>query len=195
VKSRSGDAQTESILALIREDDGQVAALCERLSEDTTNPQIASERLVGRLCDTLSIQRLAEEEVLYPTLRTVDEKLVFGFLLAGLGISMRIGEVRDPCKARALRDASTARLIAMVRRNLSERSQILLPFASSHLSETQLVWLGDDYLERKARLWSVGDTARPSRAMALANKPVGVRSAVSLSLWRKRRGLDESHPQ
>jgi hypothetical protein len=186
-------AQTESIIDLLRADDAQVAGLFDRFAsaEQSRGPQVARDRLIGRICQTLSIQRLAEEEVLYPALRVADDKLVFAFLLAGLGLSMRIGEIRDPGKARAIRDASFSRLATMVRSNLSERARVLLPFARSRLSLTQLRWLGDGYMQRKARLWTVSNAAHAPRAVAPTDKMVRV---IPMALWRKRRGAGDAHP-
>jgi hypothetical protein len=186
-------AQTESIIDLLRADDAQVAGLFDRFAsaEQNRGPQAARDRLIGRICQTLSIQRLAEEEVLYPALRVADDKLVFAFLLAGLGLSMRIAEIRDPGKARAIRDTSFSRLAAMVRSNLSERARVLLPFARSRLSPTQLRWLGDGYVQRKARLWTVSNAAHAPRAVAPADRMVRV---IPMALWRKRRGPDNAHP-
>lgn len=184
----------DSIVDLLKADDAQVTSLLENLTEKNQAPQSVRDRLLVRLCNTLTIQRLAEEEVLYPALRPADEKLVFGFLLVGLGISMGIGKVRDTAPARGLREASLTRLLVMVWRNLTEREKILLPFAKAHLSGTQLVWLGDGYQQRKARLRSVADAGRAPRPVGLANKPTGVRHPISLALWRKRRARDDAHP-
>ena len=183
----AGDrVETESIVDLLDADDAQVAALFERLAaaEANQSPAVVCDRLIGRICDTLSIQQLAEEEVLYPAIRASDDKLVFAFLLAGLGISMRIGEIRDPGKSRATRDFSVLRLKELVRRNRLERAQILFPFVRSRLSQTQLAWLGDDYEQRKSRLWT--NAAHAPRAVA--------RKVAAIPLWRKR-GLprDDAH--
>ena len=177
--------ETESIVDLLDADDAQVAALFERLAaaEKNQSPGVVCDRLIGRICDTLSIQQLAEEEVLYPAIRASDDKLVFAFLLAGLGISMRVGEIRDPEKSRATRDFSVLRLKELVRRNRLERAQILFPFVRSRLSQTQLAWLGEDYRQRESRLWT---NAAPS--------PRTVARNAAIPLWRKR-GLprDDTH--
>jgi hypothetical protein len=191
----SDGTPAKSIIDLIEADDDQIAGLFGRLAEKAQAPQAVRDRLVSRICETLTIQRLAEEEVLYPAIRASDDKLVFGFLLVGHGVSLRIGEIRDSGRPRAAREASLARLRDLIRRNLSERQQILLPFARTHLSATQLAWLGDDYLQRKSGLWAVADAARAPRPVALANKPAGARNAISLSLWRQRKARDDLHPQ
>ena len=178
--------ETESIVDLMDADDAQVAALFERLAaaEKNQSPAVVCDRLIGRICDTLSIQQLAEEEVLYPAIRAWDDKLVFAFLLAGLGISMCIGEIRDQGKSRAARDFSVLRLQELVRRNRLERAQILFPFVRSRLSQTQLAWLGDDYQQRKSRLWT--NAALPPRPVA--------RNVVAIPLWRKRgQRPDDAH--
>ena len=180
----------ESIVDLLRADDAEVAALFERCAaaEKSGSPAVVRDRLLGRICETLSIQRLAEEEVLYPAIRAVDDKLVFAFLLGGLGISMRISEIRDPGKPRATRDASVVRLTELVRRNMLERSQILFPFVRSRLSQTQMAWLGDDYQQRKSRLWTANAAPAPREV---------ARKAAPIPLWRKRapQGGDVLHPQ
>lgn len=182
-------AETGSIVDLLDADDAQVVSLFERLAtaEQNQSPAVVCDRLAGRICDTLSIQQLAEEEVLYPAIRASDDKLVFAFLLAGLGISMCIGEVRDPGKPHARRDLSVLRLQELVRRNRLERSQILFPFVRSRLSPTQLAWLGDDYQQRKSRLWT--NAAPVSRG--------GTRkAAAAIPLWRKRGPRrDDAHPR
>jgi hypothetical protein len=195
VKTGSNSVSTESIVDLLQADDAQVTALFDRLAEKAQAPLSVRDRLVSKICETLSIQRLAEEEVLYPALRACDDKLVFGFLLVGHGISMRIAEIRDSGRGRPARDASLSRLKDMIRRNLSEREQILLPFARTYLSATQLAWLGDDYLQRKDRLWALADAARSPRPVALAAKATGTRNAISLALWRQRRARDDAHPR
>lgn len=184
-----------SIVDLLRGDDAQVTALFDRLgaAQNAGSPAVVSDRLIGRICETLSIQRLAEEEVLYPALRAADEKLVFAFSLAGLGISMRIGEIRDPGKPRATRDSAVLRLMDLVRRNMLERAQVLLPFVSSRISATQLLWLGDDYLQRKARLWAVANAASAPRAVGV-DETMPPRTAIPLALWRKRGPADETRP-
>jgi hypothetical protein len=195
VTLRSDGAPASSIIDLIQADDEQVAGLFDRLAEKAQAPQAVRDRLSSRICETLTIQRLAEEEVLYPAIRPSDDKLVFGFLLVGHGVSLRIAEIRDAGRSRPAREASLARLKDLIKRNLAERQQILLPFARSHLSQTQLAWLGDDYVQRKSRLWAVADAARAPRPVALANKQVGARNAISLSLWRQRKARDDLRPQ
>lgn len=185
----SGDrAATESMVDLLDADDAQVAALFERLAaaESNQSPAVVCDRLIGRICDTLSIQQLAEEEVLYPAIRASDDKLVFAFLLAGLGISMCIGEIRDTGKPRATRDISVLRLKELVRRNRLERAQILFPFVRSRLSQTQLAWLGDDYEQRKSRLWT--NAVHTPRTVG--------RKVAAIALWRKP-GLPrhDAHPR
>jgi hypothetical protein len=181
-------AEIESIVDLLRVDDAQIAALFERHAAAEKNPGQAAvcDRLVARICETLTIQRLAEEEVLYPAIRASDDKLVFAFLLAGLGISMRIGEIRDSAKPRATRDLSVLRLKDLVERNLLERSQILFPFVRGRLSRTQLTWLGDDYRQRKTRLWTNADAAH-------APRPQPRRLAAVLP-WRQRARHEETRP-
>lgn len=184
-------APVTSIVELLRADDAQVTALFDRYAaaEANASPAVVRDRLIGRICETLSIQRLAEEEVLYPALRAADEKLVFAFSLAGLGISMRIGEIRDPGKPRATRDFAVLGLMDLVRRNMLERAQILLPFVRTRISPTQALWLGDDYLQRKARLWTVANAANAPRALPGAE---GSGKAIPLALWRKRKSADEA---
>jgi hypothetical protein len=178
--------ETESIVDLLRADDAQVETLFERLAaaEKNRSPAVVCDRLVGRICETLSIQQLAEEEVLYPAIRASDDKLVFAFLLAGLGISMRISEIRDPGKPRATRDFSVLRLEDLIRRNRTERAQILFPFVRSRLSQIQLAWLGDDYQERKSRL----SAAHAPRTIT--------RKVAAIPLWRKHGPQrDDAHPR
>lgn len=186
-----------SIVELLRADDAQVTVLFDRYAtaEGNQSPAVVRDRLIGRICETLSIQRLAEEEVLYPALRANDEKLVFAFSLAGLGISMRIGEIRDPGKPRATRDFAVQRLLDLVRRNMYERAQVLLPFVRGRISQTQLLWLGDDYQQRKARLWMVANAANAPRAVLGAEDSMAGRTAIPMALWRKRKGTDEARLQ
>jgi hemerythrin superfamily protein len=193
---QSQDGPAISIVELLRSDDAQITALFDRFAaaEKNQSPAVVRDRLIGRICETLSIQRLAEEEVLYPALRASDEKLVFAFLLAGLGITMRIGEIRDPGKPRATRDFAMFRLMDLVRRNMFERSQVLLPFVSDHLSETQLLWLGDDYQQRKARLWTANAAAAPRTSLRVAETP-GTRKAIPIPLWRNRGNPDGARLQ
>jgi len=185
----TGTNDAESIVDLLWADDSQVAALFERhaAAERNRSPAAVCERLMARACETLSIQRLAEEEVLYPAVRASDDKLVFAFLLAGLGISMRIGEIRDQAKPRTTREFSISRLKELVRRNLLEREQILFPFVSARLSRTQMAWLGDDYLERKARLWDVANATHAPRGSAP--------KAAAILPWQRRRQPSESRPR
>lgn len=180
--------QSASIADLLAADDAEIAALFERHAAAIENqgPAVACDRLIGRICETLSIQRLAEEEVLYPALRASDDKLVFAFQLAGLGISMRIGEIRQPGKERAARDFSVERLRELTRRNLMERSRILFPFVRGRLSPTQMVWLGDDYQQRKSGLWT--NAVQVPRPIA--------RKSVPVALWHKRAPRrDDLHPR
>jgi hypothetical protein len=179
----------ESIVDLLQADDAQVAGLIERhlAAEKNHSPAAVCDRLVGRICETLSVQRLAEEEALYPAIRASDDKLVFAFLLAGLGISMRIGEIRDPAKPRAARTFSILRLKELVRRNLLERTQILFPFVRGRLSQTQMRWLGEDYSERKARLWAMADASQAPRT--------STRKAAAILPWRKRAHREETRPR
>jgi len=181
--------RAEAIVDLLQADDAQVAALFDRhaAAEKNCSPAAVCERLMGRVCETLSIQRLAEEEVLYPAVRASDDKLVFAFLLAGVGITMRIAEIRDAAKPRATRDFSALRLKELVRRNLLERTQILFPFVRSRLSQTQMIWLGEDYLERKARLWTLADADPTPRAAA--------RKVAAILPWRKRAQREETRPR
>ena len=130
---------------------------------------------------------------MFGALRALDEKLVFGFLLVGLGISMRVREVRDSTRPRALRDASLAGLVDIVGRNLEERKKILFPFAKTRLSQTQLLWLGDDYQQRKGRLWAVVNDHAPRPDPV--QKQVSVRNPISLALWHKARSHDDAHPR
>lgn len=186
-----------SIIDLLRADDAQVTVLFDRFAaaEKDESPAVVRDRLIGRICETLLIQRLAEEEVLYPALRAADEKLVFAFSLAGLGISMRIGEIRDPGKPRATRDFAVLRLMDLVRRSMLERSQVLLPFVRSRISATQALWLGDDYQQRKARLWTVANGANAPRAVLGVEDSLPARTAIPLDLWRKRKPADEARLQ
>ena len=185
----SPENSTGSILDLLQADDAQVATLFERhaAAEKNRGPAAVCDRLIGRACETLSIQRLAEEEVLYPTIRASDDKLVFAFLLAGLGISMRIGEIRDPANPPTTREFSILRLKELVRRNLLERTQILFPFVRSRLSQTQMIWLGDDYQERKERLWAIANATHAPRASA--------RKSAAILPWQRRPQRDESRPR
>ena len=189
-------SETTSIVDLLRADDAQITSLFERYAEAERNLKstVVRERLIGRICETLSIQRTAEEEVLYPALGAVDAKLVFAFELAGLGISMRIREIRDPGKARATRDLAVVRLMDLVRRNMRERAQVLLPFVCGRISETQLLWLGDDYQQRKARLWTGTNAAHAPRAVPAIQDPVPSRKAIPIALWRKRKATEEARP-
>ena len=182
------DARPESRVDLLQADDAQIATLFERhgAAQSSRSPAAMCDRLIGRVCETLSIQRLAEEEVLYPSIRASDDKLVFAFLLAGLGIPMRIGEIRDSANPPTTREFSVLRLKELVRRNLPERTQILFPFVRSRFSQTQMIWLGDDYQERKARLWAIANA--PHAPRALARKP-----AAALP-WHRRAQRDESRP-
>lgn len=192
----ANDGRTaESIVELLEADDARVTELFDRLAEKRDAPQSVRDRLLARICEMLAIQRLAEEEVLYPALRSYDDKLVFGFLLVGHGISMRISEIRDSTRARPAREASLVRLKEMIRRNLAERRHILLPFVLARLSRTQLRWLGDDYAQRKLRLAAVAGTPRSPRLVGTSSKPTGLRNTISLALWRQRRGRDDAHPR
>jgi hypothetical protein len=182
---------TASIVDLLQADDAQIAILFDRhaAAEKNRSPAAVCDRLIGRACETLSIHRLAEEEVLYPSIRASDDKLVFAFLLAGVGISMRIGEIRDPSKPRATREFSILRLQELMHRNLLERSQILFPFVRKRLSHTQMVWLGDDYQERKTRLWAAANASHVPRTSA--------RKAAAVLPWRQRsrQHAHESRPR
>jgi hypothetical protein len=183
----AGTQHPNSIVDLLQEDDAQIAALFERLAAETkAGHEVLHDRLVGRVCETLSIQRLAEEEVLYPAIRPADEKLVFGFLLAGLGISMRIDEIRHPGKARALRDACVLRLVEMVRSNLFERAQVLIPFVKAKVLPSQLIWLGDSYAQRKARLWTASNAVHNPRAVGRSTSPATTRKVIPLPQLRQR---------
>lgn len=166
-ESNGGTRTASSIVELLRADDAQVTALCERFAaaEKNDSPRVVRDRLIGQVCESLSIQRLAEEEVLYPALGAEDNKLVFAFQLAGLGISMRIAEIRDAAKTREQRDLAALRLMDMVRRNMLERAQVLLPFVKARISATQLRWMGDDYEQRKAALWRTDENAGAPRAV------------------------------
>ena len=179
-------AGNESIVDLLYADDAQIQTLFERLAaaENNRSPAASVSRLIARICESLSIQRLAEEEVLYPAIRASDDKLVFAFLLADLGISMCIGEIRDPAKPRTARDFSVQRLKELVRRNLTERGQILFPFVRSRLSQTQMTWLGDDYQQRKSRLWAIANSRHEPRQ--------AVRKTAANPLWRRRTERDET---
>jgi hypothetical protein len=97
---------------------------------------------------------------------------------------MCIGEIRDPAKPRATREFSVLRLKNLVERNLLERSRILFPFVCNRLSQTQMIWLGDDYRERKARLWAISDATHAPRASA--------RKSAAVLPWHRRARLDES---
>lgn len=187
--SNRSTANGESIVDLLQADDAQVASLFDRhaAAEKNRSPAAVADRLIGRVCDTLSIHRLAEEEVLYPAIRACDDKLVFAFLLAGLGISMCVGEIRDPAEPRATRELSVLRLQELVRRNLLERTQILFPFVRARLGPTQMAWLGEDYLERKAQLWALADSNHTPRAPA--------RKAAAILPWRKRAQGEETRPR
>ena len=99
-------------------DHAQLASLFDRFFAVARNENlpVVRDRLVRCICDTLSVQRLAEEEVLYPEIRKESDRLVFAFLLASEGIAMRIAEIRDPALSRAGRDLVALRMITMVRR-------------------------------------------------------------------------------
>lgn len=176
-----------SIIDLLRADDAQVTSLFARYvaAESDQSPPAARERLIGRICETLSVHRLAEEEVLYPAVRAADDKLVFAFLLAGLGISMLVGKLKE-AGTRASKEDCLRRLMDLVRRNLQERSQVLFPFVREKLSGTQLAWLGDDYLQRKSSLWSIADAPHAPRAVARVKEAVSVRKSAPIPLWRRR---------
>lgn len=190
----AGPQQGRSIVELLAEDDSHMAALFERLTaERDSGHLLAYERLVGRMCETLAIQRLAEEDVLYPAIRPADDKLVFGFLLAGLAISMRIGEIRDPAKARAMRDACVVSLIGMVRRNMFERAQVLLPFTRARLLKTQLVWLGDSYVQRKAGLWGTAGATQNPRG-GIRSEKAASRKVIPMPLLRRQRPSQDDAP-
>ena len=195
-----GTVEAESIVDLLQADDA--AGLPHSLNatpaaEKNRGPAAVCDRLIGRVCETLSIQRLAEEEVLYPAIRASDDKLVFAFLLAGLGISMRIGEIRDPANPPTTREFSVLRLKELVRRNLLERTQILFPFVRSRLSQTQMIWLGDDYQERKARLRALAD-ATPPRVRRRARLRRSCRGASARSARKRVRArqcpIQENYP-
>ena len=74
-----------------------------------------------------------------------------------------------------------------------ERAQVLLPFVRSRISETQALWLGDDYMQRKARLWTVANAANAPRAVGVEDT-MPTRNAIPLALWRKRKPTDEARP-
>lgn len=170
-----------AVVEALRADHAQLAALFDRFAAVAGDENLLAlrDRLANCICDTLSRQRIAEEELLYPEIRREDDKLVFALLLADQGISMRIAEIRDPAASRLDRDLAVLRLIAMVRRCMAEREQALFPFLLARLPAARMQWLNAALAQRK-RPGAAAD-ARPAVAPApLLGRPLstgGLQSA------------------
>lgn len=171
------------IVEVLRADHEQLTALFDRfmaLANNESMPVPATrDRLARCICDALSTQRLAEQEVLYPEIRKESDKLVFAFLLADEAISMRIAEIRDPSSPQFKRDLAALRLIALARRYMTEREQVLFPFLRSRMSATRMQWLGADLAQRKLAHAAGNAAAGDGSAMSAD-------SVVSLLAWRLR---------
>ena len=179
------------IVEVLRASHAQLTAMFDRYVAVSRNASLSAvrDRLVRCICDTLSAQLLAEEEVLYPEIRKENDKLVFAFLLANEGISMRIAKIRDPAAPKLARDLGVLRLIGMVRRYMVERELALFPFLRCRLSATHMQWLGASFAQRTL-LHAAGNVTELPRApdatddgaaisAAAANSPLawGVRAA------------------
>jgi hypothetical protein len=191
----SGGLVGDGIVEALRADHAQLTALFDRFIAVTKDEEFAAvrERLARCICDTLSTQRLAEQEVLYPEVRKESDKLVFAFLLADESISLRIAEIRDPTAAQSKRDLALLRLIGMVRRYMVEREQVLFPFLRSRMSATRMQWLGADLTQRKLA-HAAGNAADlpPGAQVAGDSAAVYAGSAISLLAWRMRDAREEA---
>lgn len=166
------------ILPILRAGDARIARLLSALAATTLtrNRPASRERVVRSLCQTLALQGIVEEEVLYPAMLKEHPKLVFALLLAGQGLSMRISEIRNPAKPPAERELAVLRLAGMVRRNLHERAQVLYRVIEQEISPSRSQSLALAYVQRSVEMRersfaNAADTIR-SRGRPPAPRPV-----------------------
>ena len=76
---------------------------------------------------------------------------------------------------------------------LADKAQA--PFTISHLSETQLALLVDDYLQREGRVSGVAHAGRAHARRAEPYHSHPHEEAISLTLWRQRTAREELHPR
>lgn len=190
--------ETPSIADLLCEDDARVEVLfdCFHSAIDGKSPPAVRERLARRICEALSVQRVAEEKVLYPVIRVDDEKLVFAFLLAGHAITMCIAEIRNPAKRDSERDLAVLRLIAKVRRGMTERQLVLLPLLRESMMESQLRWLGAEYAQYKRLLRATVGAADELYDRLQDEEPVpeSALATVPMHAWQEQRAAESSRP-
>jgi hypothetical protein len=191
----SGGLVGDGIVEVLRADHAQLTALFDRFIAVTKGekPAAVRDRLARCICDALSTQRLAEQEVVYPEIRKENDKLVFAFQLADECISLRIAHIRDPAAPQSERDFAMLRLIGMVRRYMLEREQVLFPFLRSRLSATRMQWLCADLAQRKLAHAAGNAAEMPSAAdVAGDSAPMFADPVISLLAWRMRDAREEA---
>jgi hypothetical protein len=161
-----------SLWDLLFADHDHTLGLLECLNKALTcrSPLFVIEEIVRQIYSVLSIQRVVEQEVLYPRVCPDDHAAAKAFLLSAELVAFHIASLRRNRGTRLDKNLAIYELQAAVFRNLYQREEVLMPLIQRSLTQPEIGRLTTDFYERKKRLLEVASAAHMRRVELFAGR-------------------------
>jgi hypothetical protein len=161
-----------SLWDLLFADHDHTLGLLECLNKALTcnSPVFVAEEIVRQIYSVLSIQRVVEQEILYPRLCPDSHAAAKAFLLSAELVAFHIASLRRDRGTRLDKNLAIFELQAAVFRNLYQREEVLMPLIRRRLSQAQIARLTADFYERKRRLLEIASAAHLRRVELFAGR-------------------------
>jgi hypothetical protein len=161
-----------SLWDLLFADHDQTLGLLECLNKALTcnSPVFVVEEIVRQIYSVLSIQRVVEQDVLYPRVCPGSHCAAKAFLLSAELVAFHIASLRRDRGTRVDKNLAIFELQAAVFRNLYQREEVLMPLIQRRLSAIQIARLTADFYDRKKRLLEIASAAHLRRVELFAGR-------------------------